>query len=309
MKPVIPVAFLAAPPVASGSVLVPHTQSEPQHIFANPVEAYHKAHRIPTSYESAVMGRRVLALTALGTLSTVFPSSRASPASDTDGDAPAGGKAAVLEQRPNDVGGMPIGLVEYIADCEDSGNPTMLAVNIATSFKNVREGSNISLSVQWTPPYPPSRRIESSGWFSRLLPYLPFVTPDRDGDGGENAPDHAKTTYSAANLPRFSLIGYLENISNADRYSYVANCFVKTHPDSKYWLPGNIIHVSKFVRLVVTHVYWIGGFGDRAYIGWIPVEEWEKVTLEEWQSIRLPGEKKGWKEWSQLAKSVLGLEL
>ena len=28
--------------------------------------------RIPTSYESAVMGRRILALTKLGTLSTVF---------------------------------------------------------------------------------------------------------------------------------------------------------------------------------------------------------------------------------------------
>lgn len=78
----------------------------------------------------------------------------------------------------------------------------------------------------------------------------------------------------------------------------IGSCFVKTHKDAKYWLPGNSIHESEFVRLVVTAIYWIGGFGDRAYIGWIPVEEWKNVTKKEWESIRLPGEKKGWKEWA-----------
>lgn len=42
----------------------------------------------------------------------------------------------------------------------------------------------------------------------------------------------------------------------------------------------------------------MGGFGDRSYIGWIAVEDWAKVTRSEWESIRLPGEKKGWKEWA-----------
>lgn len=37
-------------------------------------------------------------------------------------------------------------------------------------------------------------------------------------------------------------------------------------------------------------MYWIGGFGDRAYIGWIPVDEWKSVSKEEWEDIRLPGE-------------------
>jgi len=78
----------------------------------------------------------------------------------------------------------------------------------------------------------------------------------------------------------------------------VAECFVRVHPDARHWLPGNRIHSSRWVRLVVTHIYWIGGFGDRAYIGWIPVEEWRNVTREEVGKIRLPGEKKGWKEWA-----------
>jgi hypothetical protein len=78
----------------------------------------------------------------------------------------------------------------------------------------------------------------------------------------------------------------------------LGECFTNVHPDAKYWLPGNRIHHSEWVRLVVQEVYWIGGFGDRAYIGWIPVEEWRNVTKEEWEGIRLPGEKKGWKEWA-----------
>lgn len=105
--------------------------------------------------------------------------------------------------------------------------------------------------------------------------------------------------YSAANLPRFSLMGYLEKIEDEEvEAKGLGSCFTKVHPDSKYWLPGNNIHHSEWVRLVVQEVYWIGGFGDRAYIGWIPVEEWRNVTKKEWEEVRLPGEKKGWKEWA-----------
>ena len=78
----------------------------------------------------------------------------------------------------------------------------------------------------------------------------------------------------------------------------MGKCFVETHQDAKWWLPGNRIHEAEFVRLVVREVYWIGGFGDRAYIGWIPAEVYANVTEEEWKSVRLPGERKGWKEWA-----------
>jgi hypothetical protein len=166
--------------------------------------------------------------------------------------------------------------MDYIADCEETGNPTILAINIATSFKNVASGSNISLSLRWVPPYPPKSRISSFSSSSSELPY------------------------SAANLPRFSLLGYLEKIPEQEvEEKGIAKCFVEGHRDARYWLPGNRIHASEWVRLVVREVYWIGGFGDRAYIGWIPVEEWGNVTRGEWEGVRLPGEKKGWKEWSE----------
>ena len=251
------------------------TSPGPGHVFSNPPNTGSR-HRIPTAYESAVLGRRILALTPLATLSTVFP------ASD--------GHFAGAEHRPGGLGGVPVGLMDYVADCEDEGNPTILAINIATSFINVREGSNISLSQNWTPRYPPDKRIKSSS--PGFLDWLLGSSEDEDEDGDP-------VPYSAANLPRFSLLGYLETIdADESAAAGLANCFVDKHPDAKYWLPGNQIHESEWVRLVVTQVYWIGGFGDRAYIGWIDAADWRNVTREEWEAVELPGERKGWKEWS-----------
>ena len=176
---------------------------------------------------------------------------------------------------------MPVGLMDYYADCESgTGNPTILAIGIATSFRNVDAGSNISLSLRWHPPthHPPSR----DPW-----------------------------EFSPANLPRFSLLGHLEPISaQMVKREKIAECFTDHHTDAKAWLPGNSIHESYWVRLVVEDIYWIGGFGDRAYIGWIPVEEWRNVSTREIEDLRLPGEKE--KEvksrwWSRIGSTGLDL--
>ncbi|KAH7409621.1 pyridoxamine 5'-phosphate oxidase-domain-containing protein [Cadophora sp. MPI-SDFR-AT-0126] len=259
----LPLPLLALIPFTAATALTP------RNIFSNPSSPSESTNRIPTSYESAVLARRILHLTGIGTLATVFPSSK-SHAENKDDE-------GTNEQRPQNLGGMPIGLMDYLADCEPTGNPTILAITIATSFKNVAAGSNISLSLTWTPPPSSSSRSPSPS------PY---------------------NINSPASLPRFSLLGYLEPISPSLVDSLkLAQCFTATHPDAKYWLPGNPIHTSEWVRLVVQEVYWIGGFGDRNYIGWIPVEEWRAVKRSEWEEVRLPGEEdgeakgEGWLEW------------
>jgi hypothetical protein len=232
----------------------------PKHLFTNPT-ANHQAFSIPTVHESAIQARRILRLESIGTLSTVFPTT-----------------PHATERRPSDVSGAPIGLMDYFGDCEPStGNPTILAITIATSFKNVDAGSNISLSMRWHP--------QDTQW------------------------------RSPASLPRFSLVGRLEDLSDEDvKNQLVPACYIKKHPDAAWWLPGNRIHASKWVRLVVEEVYWIGGFGDRAYIGWIPKEEWLSVTPEEIESVRLPGEKtknawSGWREWVGMGEAPEVFEL
>ncbi|KJZ75762.1 hypothetical protein HIM_04919 [Hirsutella minnesotensis 3608] len=246
--------------------------------------------RVPTSLESAVMGRRILALTKLATFSTVFPGSSSSAADQYD-------DAETLQKQPEGLGGVPVGLMDYIADCEDDGNPTVLAIKIGTSFRNVRAGSNLTISMRWIPTYPPSKRISFLSRLSAYVPFLsghcPYNTPPESRDSPDAVP------YSAANLPRFSLFGYMEAIGGAQSaLDQLSACYTRKHQDAKYWLPGNRIHESEWMRFVVTGVYWVGGFGDRAYIGWIPVEEWKSVTRDQWGAITLPGEKKGWSEWS-----------
>lgn len=259
---------------------------DPSYLFRNPdpFSPSESTARIPTSRESAILGRRVLALSSQATLSTVFPSSYSTPTEDADGLP----RSVLLEHRPPGLGGVPVGLMDYIADCgaDGRGDPTILAIGIATSFKNVEAGSNMSVAVSWVPPYPPRKRIEL---FARLRTWW---------SGGDDP--RYDVGYSAANLPRFSLLGYLEPVTTESdaEADALQSCFLKYHPDARYWLPGNRIHESEWVRLVVTQVYWIGGFGDRAYIGWIPVEEWRNVTREDWEGVRLPGEKKGWREWA-----------
>lgn len=296
MKFTASLSAIAAINAATASPIEPRPESD-----------QHPIQRIPTSYESAVLGRRILALSPLATLSTVFPSTSSSSsggddASDLHGD------ADTLENRPPNLGGIPIGMMDYVADCgaEDEGNPTILAIKIATSFKNVAAGSNISVSFNWVPPYPPAKRIKSSSssphnplsWLSRW--WSGTGNNDDNEDDAALPPHYDPVPYSAANLPRFSLLGHLEDIapsSEADAIE-LQECFLNAHPDARYWLPGNRIHEAGWVRLVVDEVYWVGGFGDRAYIGWIPVTEWRGVTREEWEAVKLPGEDKGWKEWS-----------
>ncbi|KAL8716153.1 MAG: hypothetical protein Q9220_000058 [cf. Caloplaca sp. 1 TL-2023] len=214
----------------------------PQYVLTN----HPDIQQIPTVHDSAIQARRILNLSSIGTLSTVFPGHDS---------------ADLLKHRPNNLGGVPIGLIDYYASCNPTpSEPTILAISIATSFKNARAGSNVTMSLRYHPPphHPPGEDIY---------------------------------TYSPANLPRFSLVGHIEPILASEiAHHGIDTCFFKRHPDAVAWRPGNAIHESWWARLVVEEVYWIGGFGDRAYIGWIPVQDWHGVTQEEVDSMRLVGE-------------------
>lgn len=230
------------------------TLSSPQHIFANPeIDSTSTLYHIPSIRESAIQARRIVNLSSIATLSTIFPA-----ASDAT--------YSTSENRPVDVAGAPIGLIDYYASCGPSPyNPTILAISIATSIRNARAGSNVTFSLRYRPPldHPPSKD--------------PF-------------------TYSPANLPRLSLIGYIKPLSQGEVQDYdIKPCFLARHPDAELWTPGNIIHDSWWATLVVKEIYLVGGFGDRAYIGWIPAGVYQAITEAEVRDARLVGEK-GWIE-------------
>ena len=99
--------------------------------------------------------------------------------------------------------------------------------------------------------------------------------------------------WAKADLPRLSAVGWLEEMDEDEvRDKGIVECFEKVHRDSKLWRPGRQggAHSGRWVRLVVEEVYWIGGFGDRHFIGWLDGEEWRGVSKKEIESVRLPGE-------------------
>lgn len=176
------------------------------------------------------------------------------------------------QHRPDGIEGTAVGLMEYYAICDPSPeDPVILAISISSTIQNAWAGSNATLSIRYHPPsgHPPSDDIY---------------------------------TYSPANLPRFSLIGHIERIPEREVKDYgIKSCFLQTHPDAAAWQPGNAIHESWWGKLVVERIYWMGGFGDRAYIGWIPKEVYRAVTQAEVEQARLVGEE-GWtrKEMNEL---------
>jgi hypothetical protein len=180
---------------------------------------------------------------------------------------------------PPGLEGVSISLPEYIADCETvvgQGNQVLLGLYVSTTFQNVASGSNISLSIDWW------NHINKT---SPLYPDFPL---------------------SAAGLPRMSLLGYVERfqmpIENKTRQA-LESCFLASHPDAAAWLPGNpdSPHAGFWAKMIVTQVYWIGGFGDIQQIGWFNMTEWRSVGKKSsppgigdgrgWDDVRLPGEK------------------
>ncbi|KAJ6020401.1 FMN-binding split barrel-like protein [Penicillium herquei] len=223
----------------------------------------------PSWFESTLMARRLLAKSSSGVISTVFPN-----------------PLPPSTRSPTSVAGLPIGLREYIADCDgalpsslthsDNGDPTILALRVATTFKNIGTASNFSLELDWWD------HIDQAG---PVYPGLPL---------------------SPAALPRVTLFGYLDPLPGLSDYNTaeLEQCFLKSHPDAKVWLPGasGSPHSSFWARMVVTQAYWIGGFGDVQQIGWIDINEWKGIRRYKsengvgdgrgWEDVRLPGEDK-----------------
>jgi len=163
---------------------------------------------------------------------------------------------------PQSVESSPVALPDYLVTCSPHlSDPVILTLKISTPYQNYLQGSNVSISLSW--------------WDQFLLSHSP--------------------PFSLADLPRASLIGYLSPIPSSEVRSWnIPACYLQSHPDAALWLPGSptAAHQGLWMQLIVQEVYWIGGFGDRNFIGWLDPEEWRNVSKEEWNDARLPGERK-----------------
>lgn len=153
---------------------------------------------------------------------------------------------------------LPVSTVEYYADCDNDGDPYWLVVDIGSTYQNIQKGSAYTFTI-------------------------------RVGDHPAN--DDVDVTYpggienSPAGSPRINLVGHLQDVVFDSPIELVKlnTCFLKRHPDAKWWLPGNKVspHKSHWMKFVVDEVHMIGGFGDRAYIGTIDSQTYHEARVLE----------------------------
>jgi len=77
-------------------------------------------------------------------------------------------------------------------------------------------------------------------------------------------------------MPRMTLMGTLQPVEYQD-IAAAKKVYVAKHPQSAMWI--NFIDFSLFY-LDVTDVYWVGGFGDSHYIGWIDSETYKAQKVQ-----------------------------
>ncbi|KAK6464088.1 pyridoxamine 5'-phosphate oxidase-domain-containing protein [Scheffersomyces coipomensis] len=158
----------------------------------------------------------------------------------------------------NDVKSIPVSSMEYYADVDEDGDPYLLLVDIGSTNQNIIRGSDYSLTIR---------------------------VGDHPGNEQVNTEYPGGIEDSPAGSPRIQLTGKLVNKTFKNPFDLdlikLETSFLKRHPDASTWLPNGIIspHKSHWVKFKVEGIYFVGGFGDRAYIGSIDPEIYHSVGI------------------------------
>ncbi|GMK53747.1 hypothetical protein CspeluHIS016_0103330 [Cutaneotrichosporon spelunceum] len=143
--------------------------------------------------------------------------------------------------------GHPFALMESHAPCHPDGALTFISMPISLMQRNVKA---------------------TGGRASYAL-----ATPRRPWSHNEYA------------IPRVSFIGNLTVLEDVEEEEHerLRECFVSYHPDAKWWIPGDAdgAHTSRWARMDVDSIYYVGGFGNVGWIGHIPVENFASALEKE----------------------------
>lgn len=147
---------------------------------------------------------------------------------------------------------VPTSSMEYYVDCDNDGDIYWLVVDIGSCYQNILKGSEYTFTI-------------------RVGDHHVHEEVNLEYPGG--------IIDSPAGSPRINLQGELTTVEDPEKFEKLEKCFLERHPDSELWIPGKEkSHMSHWMKLSVTDVYMIGGFGDRAYIGSIDSGIYHSVT-------------------------------
>ncbi|KAI0949395.1 hypothetical protein AcW1_009023 [Taiwanofungus camphoratus] len=136
--------------------------------------------------------------------------------------------------------GEPFSLQEYYASCHANGSLTLLFMPIARHSQNILSSLTHSTSISITSEHP------------------------------------------NAGLPRVALMGTVtvfHEVENTPNVDAIESCYLSKHPDARRWCPGpKAPHIAYWARFDPHTVYYVGGFGNEHYIGYIPLEMYQNAS-------------------------------
>ncbi|PFH53791.1 hypothetical protein AMATHDRAFT_136815, partial [Amanita thiersii Skay4041] len=143
--------------------------------------------------------------------------------------------------------GQPFTLQEYYASCHWNGSMTLLFLPISRHSQNILRSSNRTASISVSSESP------------------------------------------AARSARVSLIGTVtvfDQVKSVPDVAHLQQCYLDKHPDAKWWLPDDdeAAHISYWAMFHPHTVYFVGGFGDKHYIGFIPLNLYQSATPDVYQA-------------------------
>ncbi|EJD03125.1 uncharacterized protein FOMMEDRAFT_168177, partial [Fomitiporia mediterranea MF3/22] len=134
--------------------------------------------------------------------------------------------------------GEPFALQEYYASCYSNGSLSLITMPISRHTRNIRHSPTHSASMTvWSSP-------------------------------------------PAASRARVSLIGNVTFLETSFAVnSGIQDCYLEHHPDAKWWLPDDPdgAHEAYWARFDPHSVFFVGGFGDKHYIGDIPLDLFQSI--------------------------------
>ncbi|RPA82167.1 hypothetical protein BJ508DRAFT_414234 [Ascobolus immersus RN42] len=139
--------------------------------------------------------------------------------------------------------GKPTVWPHLIADCSEDGTPSVIVFPIAATWRNAK-ADNGSIAVS----------VEAEDW--------------------------------TVEKGRVALLGKVVeyDFQSEAEEDEIRECFVAKNPDAKWWLPKkgkNGVHSSRFGKVEVESVQWVGGFGGVARIGELPLDVYKGIERKE----------------------------
>lgn len=141
----------------------------------------------------------------------------------------------------------PFALMEYYASCHSNGSLSFIFMPISQNNRNILHspGQSATFTVASRPPQANTARVA-------LMGNVTIHYPGHDDEEGVDA---------------------------------IERCFLERHPDAKWWIPGRKpAHTAFWARFDPHTIYYVGGFGNEHFIGFIPLSLYQGARSEQ-----LPG--------------------